>query len=117
MPRSRGGSDHLDNLQLLCGACNSVKGDRDQGVLDGTVGGAGGVMNAKELSRRVSHIVGREIPETKLRPMLRVLFPAAAAAKDGGRWSLNTRQVRLVETMFMVLRIHEEANRASRRNA
>ena len=26
VPRSKGGSDHLDNLQLLCGACNSVKG-------------------------------------------------------------------------------------------
>ena len=28
VPQSRGGTDHLDNLQLLCGACNSVKGDR-----------------------------------------------------------------------------------------
>lgn len=26
VPRSRGGSDHIDNLQLLCGACNSLKG-------------------------------------------------------------------------------------------
>ena len=26
VPQSRGGGDHLDNLQLLCGACNSVKG-------------------------------------------------------------------------------------------
>ena len=25
IPSSRGGTDHLDNLQLLCGACNSVK--------------------------------------------------------------------------------------------
>ena len=30
VPRSKGGADHLDNLQLLCGACNSVKGDRSQ---------------------------------------------------------------------------------------
>ena len=30
VPRSRGGSDHLDNLQLLCGACNSTKGARSQ---------------------------------------------------------------------------------------
>ena len=30
IPRSRGGTDHLDNLQLLCGACNSTKGDRSQ---------------------------------------------------------------------------------------
>ena len=26
-PRSRGGGDHFENLQLLCGACNSAKGD------------------------------------------------------------------------------------------
>ena len=29
-PRSRGGTDHPDNLQLLCGACNSQKGNRTQ---------------------------------------------------------------------------------------
>ncbi len=28
VPQSRGGTDHLDNLQFLCGACNSLKGDR-----------------------------------------------------------------------------------------
>ena len=28
VPQSRGGTDHIDNLQLLCGACNSLKGDR-----------------------------------------------------------------------------------------
>ncbi len=33
VPRSKGGSDHLDNLQLLCGACNSTKGSRDQAFL------------------------------------------------------------------------------------
>ena len=33
IPRSRGGDDHLDNLQLLCGACNSLKGDRPQEYL------------------------------------------------------------------------------------
>ena len=26
--RSKGGTDHSENLQLLCGHCNSVKGDR-----------------------------------------------------------------------------------------
>ncbi|MDE0067699.1 MAG: DNA methyltransferase [Acidimicrobiaceae bacterium] len=26
--RAKGGTDHLDNLQLLCGHCNAVKGDR-----------------------------------------------------------------------------------------
>ena len=33
VPRSQGGSEHFENLQLLCGACNSVKGDRDHAVL------------------------------------------------------------------------------------
>ena len=28
--QSRGGTDHIDNLQLLCGACNSMKGTRTQ---------------------------------------------------------------------------------------
>ncbi len=28
VPQDKGGSDHIDNLQLLCGACNSVKGNR-----------------------------------------------------------------------------------------
>ena len=28
--RSKGGTDHLDNLQLLCGACNSMKGTKTQ---------------------------------------------------------------------------------------
>ena len=33
IPQSKGGTDHLDNLQLLCGACNSLKGDRDHPYL------------------------------------------------------------------------------------
>ncbi len=33
VPQSRGGTDHVGNLQLLCGACNSLKGDRDQAYL------------------------------------------------------------------------------------
>ncbi len=31
--RKQGGTDHLDNLQLLCARCNSVKGDRGQEYL------------------------------------------------------------------------------------
>ena len=30
VPRSKGGTDHLSNLQLLCNACNSTKGTIDQ---------------------------------------------------------------------------------------
>ncbi len=30
VPRSKGGTDHLENLQLLCNHCNSVKGTMDQ---------------------------------------------------------------------------------------
>ena len=33
VPRSRGGSDHLDNLQLLCSHCNRTKGDKPQEYL------------------------------------------------------------------------------------
>ena len=29
-PKSQGGPDHLENLQLLCNACNSMKGTIDQ---------------------------------------------------------------------------------------
>ena len=32
-PRSKGGGDHMENLQLLCNACNSAKGDREQSYL------------------------------------------------------------------------------------
>ena len=30
VPQSKGGTDHMTNLQLLCGACNSMKGTRGQ---------------------------------------------------------------------------------------
>ncbi len=33
VPRSRGGTDHIENLQLLCGSCNRIKGDRPQEYL------------------------------------------------------------------------------------
>ena len=31
--QAKGGTDHIENLQLLCGHCNSVKGDRGQEYL------------------------------------------------------------------------------------
>ena len=37
IPQSQGGSDRFDNLQLLCGVCNSVKGDRDHAYLVATL--------------------------------------------------------------------------------
>ena len=33
VPHSRGGTDHLENLQLLCSNCNRIKGDRPQEYL------------------------------------------------------------------------------------
>ena len=32
-PRSQNGTDQITNLQLLCGACNSTKGNRPQPYL------------------------------------------------------------------------------------
>ena len=31
--QKKGGTDHLDNLQLLCGSCNRIKGDRGMAYL------------------------------------------------------------------------------------
>ena len=33
VPQSKGGGDHLDNLQLLCGHCNRIKGQRPMAAL------------------------------------------------------------------------------------
>ncbi len=38
VPRSRGGTDHVDNLQLLCPNCNRIKGDRDMAYLMSRLG-------------------------------------------------------------------------------
>ena len=39
--RSRGGSGHADNLQLLCPSCNRIKGDRDMAYLLARLGEGG----------------------------------------------------------------------------
>ncbi|MCY4673249.1 MAG: HNH endonuclease [Bacteroidetes bacterium] len=31
--RSKGGTDHIDNLQMLCGSCNRIKGNRGMAYL------------------------------------------------------------------------------------
>ena len=44
IPRSRGGQDVEGNLQLLCGSCNVIKGNRDMAYLRSrlqTIGGIG----------------------------------------------------------------------------
>lgn len=33
IPRARGGTGHISNLQLLCGACNALKGTKSQSEL------------------------------------------------------------------------------------
>ena len=37
VPQSKGGTDHLENLQLLCGACNSKKGTGSQAEMVATL--------------------------------------------------------------------------------
>ncbi len=44
VPQAKGGSDHIDNLQLLCGACNSTKGTGSQEELVAKLQDQGVVM-------------------------------------------------------------------------
>ena len=39
IPQSRGGTDHLENLQLLCPSCNRIKGDRPMEYLAAQLAG------------------------------------------------------------------------------
>ena len=41
VPQSRGGTDHLENLQLLCSSCNRIKGDRPIEYLAAQLAGMG----------------------------------------------------------------------------
>lgn len=41
IPQSRGGTDHLENLQLLCPSCNRIKGDRPMEYLAAQLAGMG----------------------------------------------------------------------------
>ena len=42
IPQSRGGTDHLENLQLLCPSCNRIKGDRPMEYLVARLAEIGG---------------------------------------------------------------------------
>ena len=70
-------------------------------------------MDTETLLLRVYVVLGREVQAHALRAMLRLLFPKDAPGK-GGEWSLNTRQVRLVEDCFRLLRTYEEAELGER---
>ena len=50
IPRSKGGTGHKDNLQLLCGHCNSVKGDRPMEYLLTQLADAA-VLTGQELNK------------------------------------------------------------------
>ena len=67
------------------------------------------MMDTERLLQRIHAILERDVQAHALRAMLRVLFPGDAPGK-GGEWSLDARQVRLVEDCFRLLRTYEEAD-------
>lgn len=53
-PLSRGGSDRPSNLQLLCGACNSAKGDGTQSQLKKRLASKGVIKAAAKAPKKVT---------------------------------------------------------------
>lgn len=48
VPRSKGGTDHISNLQLLCGNCNSIKGPRPHEYLMASLIDKGWIKRSKQ---------------------------------------------------------------------
>jgi ATP adenylyltransferase len=74
VPRNKGGSDDLSNLQALCYSCNAMKRDRD-------------------------NTESTEQPEGNQHPFT---FPTAALATAGQRWSFSSRRVAVPAWMPVV---------------
>ena len=60
VPRSKGGSDHYENLQLLCAACNAVKGDSDASI---SARKTGADQRTKKGSQRMTEKKEHELTE------------------------------------------------------
>lgn len=57
IPKSRGGTDHISNLQLLCAHCNSVKGPRTHEYL------MAGLIDKGWIKKRKTHgESGHQVP-------------------------------------------------------
>ena len=54
IPRSKGGTDHISNLQLLCGACNSLKGNRSHEYLLACLTDKGWIKREKAARNRTT---------------------------------------------------------------
>ena len=73
VPRSRGGTDHKSNLQLLCSPCNRIKGDRPMEYL---------MARLAEYARPAARWTGRGAPShAKLSTLDCAPLPSACAAR------------------------------------